>query len=72
MVTYDGTRSMVGAALEYKDMINKKPFIAGGYTQEDWDILNGSHFDIEYYDDYCDSPIARTNYIELSTKPKWA
>lgn len=72
MVAYDGTRSMVGTTLEYKDMIDKKPFIAGGYTQEDWDILNGSHFDIEYYDDYCDTPIARTNYIELSTKPKWA
>ena len=53
-------------------MTYKKPFIAGGYTQEDWDILNGSHFDIEYYDDYCNTPLARTNYIELSTKPKWA
>lgn len=72
MVAYDDTKSMVGTTLKYKDMIDKKPFIAGGYTQEDWDILNGSHFDIEYYDDYCDTPIARTNYIELSTKPKWA
>ena len=50
----------------------KKPFIAGGYTQEDWDILNGSNFDIDFYDDYCETPIDRTNYIELVTKPKWA
>jgi hypothetical protein len=50
----------------------KKPFIAGGYSQEDWDILNGSNFDIEFYDDYCETPQDRTNYIELVTKPKWA
>ena len=50
----------------------KKPFIAGGYSQEDWDILNGSNFDIEFYDDYCETPQDRTNYIEWVTKPKWA
>ena len=68
---YDGTRSIVDTTLEYKDMIDKKPFIAGGYTQEDWDILNGSHFDIEFYDDYCDTPQSRTEYIAWVTKPKW-
>ena len=50
----------------------KKPFIAGGYTQEDWDILNGSNFDIEFYNDYCETPQDRTNYIKCVTKPKWA
>lgn len=50
----------------------KMPFICGGYSQEDWDILNGSKFDIEYYADYCDTPQAKTKYIESSTKPKWA
>ena len=50
----------------------KKPFIAGGYSQEDWDILNGFYFDIEFYDDYCETPQDRTNYIECVTKPKWA
>lgn len=49
-----------------------KPFIAGGYTQEDWDILNGSNFDREFYDDYCEDPMSRTNYIAWITKPKWA
>ena len=50
----------------------KKPFIAGGYTQKDWDILCGYNFDREYYDDYCDTPMDRTRYIEYSTKPDWA
>jgi len=53
-------------------MIYKKPFIAGGYSQEDWDILNGSNFDIEFYDDYYETPMDRTEYISLVTKPKWA
>lgn len=48
------------------------PFIAGGYTQADWDILNGAMFDREYYDDYCDTPLSRSEYIELVTKPYWA
>ena len=48
----------------------KKPFIAEGYMQEDQDILNGSNFDIEFYDDYCETLQDRTNYIEWVTKPK--
>ena len=48
------------------------PFLAGGYTQADWDILNGALFDMEYYDDYCETPSERYNYIEWVTKPYWA
>ena len=52
--------------------MNEMPKLYGGYTQEDWDILNGSLFDREYYDDYCESPMDRTAYIAYATKPKWA
>lgn len=48
------------------------PFLAGGYTQADWDILNGALVDWEYYYDYCDTPEARHSYIEWWTKPYWA
>ena len=48
------------------------PFIAGGYTQADWDILNGAFFDREWYDDYCETPQSRSYYIEWRTKPYWA
>ncbi len=48
------------------------PFLAGGYTQTDWDILNGAMFNREYYDDYCDTPSDRADYIERWTKPYWA
>lgn len=48
------------------------PFLAGGYTQADWDILNGAMFDREYFDDFCDTPSSRSEYIELVTKPYWA
>lgn len=48
------------------------PFLAGGYTQADWNILNGALFDIEYYDDYCETPSERSAYIEWATKPYWA
>ena len=54
------------------DEPNEMPFIAGGYTQADWDILNGAMFDIEYYNDYCDTPDSRSSYIEYVTKPYWA
>ena len=50
----------------------QKPFIAGGYTQDDWNILCGCQFDIEYYDDYCNDPMSRTAYIAYVTKPEWA
>ena len=48
------------------------PFLCGGYTQADWNILNGALFDMEYYDDYCDTPSSRHEYIERWTKPYWA
>ena len=54
------------------DPEDKKPFIAGGYTQADWNILNGHLIDIEFFDDYCDSPQSRAKYIEWWTKPVWA
>ena len=54
------------------DPADKKPFIAGGYTQADWNILNGYLFDREFFDDYMDTPEARSKYIEWWTKPIWA
>lgn len=48
------------------------PFLAGGYTQADWDIVNGALFDIEFFQDYCDTPSSEANYIEEVTKPYWA
>ncbi len=48
------------------------PFIAGGYTQADWNILNGALIDQEYFDDYCETPESRHAYIEWWTKPYWA
>ena len=55
-----------------KDNNQKKPFLCGGYTEEDWAVLNGSNFDMEYYDDYCETPQSRTEYIKTATKPNWA
>ena len=46
-----------------------KPFLCGGYTQADWNILNGDLFDREWYDDYCETPQDRAYYIECITKP---
>lgn len=51
--------------------MEKMPFIAGGYTQEDWDILNGALIDREFLDDYCETPSDRWQYITMSTKPDW-
>lgn len=48
------------------------PFLAGGYTQADWNILNGALFDREFFDDYLDTPQERASYIEFVTKPYWA
>lgn len=48
------------------------PFLAGGYTQTDWDILNGAMVDLEFYYDYCKTPSEQYNYIERTTKPYWA
>ena len=35
-------------------------------------ILNGYLFDREFFDDYMDTPEARSKYIEWWTKPIWA
>lgn len=48
------------------------PFLCGGYTQEDWDILNGAELDVEFRDDYCATPSERYNYVTWATKPAWA
>lgn len=52
-------------------MEDKMPFLAGGYTQEDWEALNGYYIDREFLDDYCDTPSDRWRYITRATKPKW-
>lgn len=52
--------------------MEKIPFIAGNYTQDDWDILNGEQIDREFLDDYCDTPTDRWQYICWATCPKWA
>lgn len=48
------------------------PFLCGGYTQEDWNILNGAELDVEFRDDYCATPSERYNYVTWATKPAWA
>lgn len=47
------------------------PFLCGGYTQEDWDTLNGKYVDREYMDDYLSSPNERAGYLTWATKPAW-
>lgn len=54
------------------DEIIDMPYLCGGYTQADWNIINGAMFDREFYDDYLDTPQERANYIEWVTKPYWA
>lgn len=49
----------------------KKPFICGGYTQMDWDTLNGAFIDLEFLCDYCD-PLDAFYYETNKTKPIWA
>ena len=49
-----------------------KPFICGGYTQQDWDTICGLYIDIEYHDDYCETPLDKHNYVMEITKPSWA
>ena len=53
------------------DEPHNMPFIAGGYTQADWNILNGAFIDREFYDDI-ETPEGRYYYIEWTTKPYWA
>ena len=47
------------------------PYICGGYTKEDWGILNGSHIDIEFLDDLWDDPLYRHEIEMNMAKPKW-
>lgn len=48
------------------------PELCGGYTQADWDILNGAMVDREYLDDYCVTPSEKYGYMIRTTKPYWA
>lgn len=52
-------------------MEDKMPFLAGGYTQEDWKALNGYYIDREFLDDYCETPSDRWEYLTWATKPEW-
>lgn len=54
------------------DMAYDMPYLAGGYTQADWDILNGELVDWEYYYDECDTPSSKYEYLTWWTKPYWA
>lgn len=51
-----------------------KPFLCGGYTSEDWAILNGARFTHDFHDHYgdCDDAIARDVTYLMATKPDWA
>ena len=51
--------------------MERKPFIAGGYTQQDWEILNGALIDLDFLEDYCETPYDRWLHVTTSTKPKW-
>ena len=48
------------------------PFLAGGYTQADWNLINGNLVDREYMDDYLPYPNQKYEYINKWTKPYWA
>ena len=52
------------------EMEDKMPFLAGGYTQEDWNALNGYYID-RYFLDNCDTPSDRWEYLTWATKPEW-
>lgn len=54
------------------------PFLCGGYTQTDWDLLIRAHTDWEDYDhrwEVCDSIEEQYDFLaawRLHTKPFWA
>ena len=50
---------------------SEKPFLCGGYTQMDWDALNGAFIDMEYVSDYCADPIEAYHYLVGATSQKW-
>lgn len=56
-------------------IIDKKvdmPFLAGGYTQQDWDLVSGKLVDREYIDKYLTTQREICGYINWVTKPYWA
>lgn len=51
-----------------------KPFLCGGYTQSDWDAINGAYINDSlrsYAADYLDPLQADIMFLE-ATKPIWA
>lgn len=48
------------------------PFLAGGYTQADWNLVSGNLVDTEFMDDYLPYPKQKYDYINKWTKPYWA
>ena len=67
MQQYDYNAYSMSIVDEPHDM----PFLAGGYTQADWDILNGAMIDREMFD-VIETPNGRSEYISWWTKPYWA
>jgi len=52
-----------------------KPFICGGYTQGDWDALNGAYINDSlrsYAADYINDPLQAEAMFMEATKPIWA
>lgn len=54
----------------------EKPYLCGGYTAEDWNILNGENIGADLYEelDICfeDDPIGYDIALMEATKPSWA
>lgn len=54
----------------------EKPYLCGGYTIEDWNILNGGNIDVDLYEDldicFEDDPIGYDIALMEATKPIWA
>lgn len=54
------------------------PYLCGGYTQTDWDLLTRQHIDWEDYDhrwESCESLEEQYDFLKeefLYTKPYWA
>lgn len=53
----------------------EKPFIAGGYTDSDWNCLMGCGINdslIDYAETYIADPLDRESLLIEATKPIWA
>lgn len=48
------------------------PYLCGGYTQTDWDMVSGKLVDLEYIENYVNTPSEVKGYINWVTKPYWA